>query len=128
MTEEKTINYWLKSAEEDIKTAETLYEGKRYLPCLFFSHLFLEKTLKALFIFKKNEAPPYSHDLLKLSQETGLELKEERAQNLREISRFNVEARYDDYKFSMYKKATQEFTKTYFEKAKEIYQWLKKQF
>ncbi|MBI5465020.1 HEPN domain-containing protein [Candidatus Gottesmanbacteria bacterium] len=124
MTEKEAINYWLKSSNEDLITAESLYETKRYLPCLFFCHLFLEKILKALFIAQKNSAPPYSHDLLKLSQEIGLKLEKDTAEDLREISRFNIAARYDDYKFSMYKKATKKFTTLYYQKAKEIYLWL----
>lgn len=125
MTEKEAIDYWLKSSEEDLLTAESLYQAKRYLPCLFFCHLFIEKILKAIFVTKKHTAPPYSHDLLKLSAGLGLEITDQAKEDLREISRFNVATRYDDYKFSMFKKATKEFTALYFAKAKETYSWLK---
>lgn len=123
----KIIDYWVKSANEDLTTAESLFKAKRYLHCLFFCHLFIEKILKAIYIAKTHTAPPWTHNLLKLSRESNLELEENIKEDLREITRFNIRARYDDYKFSMYKKATYEFTQKYFMRAKEIYQWLKKQ-
>lgn len=125
MSEKTIIDYWKKSAEEDLKTAVSLFKEKRYLHCLFFCHLFLEKILKALYIGKNHTAPPWTHDLIKLSRDSGMEITEENKKDLREISRFNITARYDDYKFSMYKKADKTFAKKYFEKAKEIYLWFK---
>lgn len=66
-----------------------------------------------------------THDLLKLASESDLDIKETMKEDMREISRFNIVARYDDYKFSMHKKADKKFTGIYFQKAKEIYKWLK---
>lgn len=37
------IDFWEKSAKKDIKTAEDLFNLKRYDACLFFCHLSLEK-------------------------------------------------------------------------------------
>ena len=44
------IEYWLKSADIDLKAATTLFESGRYGWCLFISHLILEKALKAMFV------------------------------------------------------------------------------
>lgn len=126
MSEKKIIDYWIKSSQEDIKTAESLFDSKRYHHCLFFCHLFLEKILKAVYIHKKHTAPPWIHDLLRLARESGFDIDQELKVDFREISRFNIVARYDDYKFAFYKRATREFTKKYFRKAKEIHQWLKR--
>lgn len=122
----KALNYWKKSAEEDFLTAQALLTAKRNLGCLFFCHLAIEKILKALHVAKKNSAPPLVHDLVNLAKQLDLNIQDTE-EDLREISRFNVTARYDDYKFSMYKRADDDFTKKYFVKAKEIYQWLKQQ-
>ncbi len=43
------------------------------------------------------------------------------------ISRFNIKARYDDYKQSFYKLCTDEFTKEWIEKIKECRLWIKMQ-
>lgn len=127
MTEKDVVDYWIKSAKEDFLTAETLFLAKRNLACLFFCHLALEKILKALYVSQKHTAPPLIHDLVKLAESFALNTNDF-TDDLREISRFNIAARYDDYKFSMYKTATNEFTKKYYAKTKEIYQWLKEKF
>lgn len=49
MKQEEHIKYWLKSAEHDLESAETLFENRRYDWCLFLGHLVLEKVLKAFF-------------------------------------------------------------------------------
>jgi len=52
---------------------------------------------------------------------------EEYHEKLDEISSFNLEARYDDYKQSFYHKADVKFTQTWKSNCEEIYQWLLKQ-
>ncbi len=128
MTKQTIVDYWKKTAQEDVKTAEALLGTKRYLPCLFFCHLFLEKIAKGLYIANKDDSPPYSHDVIKILNQADLSVPTDIADAIHEINRFNIQARYDDYKFSLYKEATQLFTKAWFEKAKEIYVWLEKQF
>lgn len=123
---QEAIKYWLKSASEDLKTAESLLEANRYVHCLFFCHLFVEKILKALFVKKTKQSPPPIHNLHRLSEETGISFSKEQLALLDEINEFNIRARYNDIKFRFYQKATREFTKEYFKKAKALYLWLKK--
>jgi len=78
---------------------------------LFFGHLTVEKILKAIFTDKKDKTPPFSHNLVYLSEKADLELNDENLELLEEISDFNLEARYPDDKFSFYKKSTVKFTK-----------------
>ncbi len=47
------------------------------------------------------------------------------AEQLKEITTFNIRARYDNIKLEFYKKATREYTEKWFSTAKEGYQWLK---
>ena len=89
---------------------------------LFFGHLTIEKILKAIFTDKKDKTPPFSHNLVYLSEKADLELSDENLELLEEVSVFNLEARYPDDKFSYYKKSTLEFTEN---KLKQI-EWLKK--
>ena len=67
MNIKEIIDYWLKSAEEDLKTAKSLFKSKRYHHCLFFCHLFIEKIIKALVVKKTKRQSPYGHNLLRLS-------------------------------------------------------------
>ena len=113
MTKSQTINHWITSAKEDVDTAKLLFDGKKYSYCLFFCQLAIEKFLKAIYIKQSDNAPPITHDLFKLAQLTGISLDEKLTELLREITTFNIEARYDIHKLRLYKKATKVYTQTY---------------
>lgn len=125
MTQNEVINYWLKSAKEDLKTAQDLFGLKRYSYSLFFAHLTLEKVLKALVVKTTDQAPPWTHDLVKLAKLTKISLSKEKIADLQEINTFNIAARYNDVKFRFYKKATKAYAKKYLERCLKICQWLK---
>ncbi|MFH1564110.1 MAG: HEPN domain-containing protein [Nitrospirota bacterium] len=118
------IEYWLKSAEHDLETAESLFEKTKYDWCLFLAHLVLEKTLKAFYVRDNLETPPSVHKLDVLAENTKLKLSNEDIQFLKKVNEFNIQARYPDKKFTFYKLCNKEFTKEYFERIKRIYQWL----
>ncbi len=124
---QEVIDYWLKSAERDRETAKILFDNKKYDQCLFFSHLFLEKVLKGAYIKKRNKYPPLIHKLEKLAKKAGIKLDQQKQEQLAEITKFNIQARYDDYKFNFYKKATKEFAQKYSKICNSLYQWLLKQ-
>jgi HEPN domain-containing protein len=121
------IKYWQKASKQDFGTAQILYANKKYHHALFFCHLSIEKALKAVIIAKTKKAPPFVHDLLRLAEKSTLTLSEDVKGGLLEITTFNIQARYDDYKLSFYKKATRPFTLKYFNKTKEILEWLNEQ-
>lgn len=124
MTEQKMIEYWKRSAIEDVLTAESLFSAKRFLPCLFFCHLFIEKIIKALIVKKTGEPAPYGHKLSRLAKITSIPFTSLQLDLLDDLTSFNIKARYEDYKFQLYKKATHEYTKSYLKKAREMYLWL----
>lgn len=124
MTAEEMIAYWMRGAQEDVQTAEALFASKRYVACLFYCHLFVEKILKAVIVGETGEPAPYGHKLLHLGQQTKLAWSKEQLDLLDELTRFNIRARYEDYKFSLHKRATEQFTETYLAKAKDIYLWI----
>jgi HEPN domain-containing protein len=119
------VEYWLSSAEQDLATAEILFHNSRYDWSLFIGHLVIEKVLKAFYIRDVNETPPRIHNLLRLAEPTALQLSDEQKQLLMDITRFNIEARYPDYKQSFQKVCTKEFAEDYFVKIKELHSWLK---
>jgi HEPN domain-containing protein len=127
MSQKEAVQRWIDSARDDWETAEALYQSKKYAHSLFFSHLALEKSFKALFIFQKDTVPPITHDILLLAKKTGYPLDESSIADCSEITTFNVEARYDVYKTELHKKATREFTKIYMDKISLIRLWITKQ-
>lgn len=127
MTREEKIAYWLKSAATDWTVAEHLVEKRDYGYALFFGHLHLEKLLKAVFVSRHNEVPPFTHRLPFLAERAGLILTDERLELLEIVTDFNLEARYPDEKFTFQQKCTAEFTSQYLEKIQETASWLKQQ-
>jgi len=110
---QEQISFWLKSAVYDWRATKQLFEKKSYAHSLFFAHLVLEKHLKALFVKKTGETAPYKHNLAMLAEKCNLSLSEDQEKLLEEVSDFNLEARYPDYKFSFNKKCTASFTRRY---------------
>lgn len=118
------IEYWKTSALDAFDSSDKLFRSKKYNHSLFFVHLALEKILKALYIQIKKDSPPPIHDLIRLSEKSGLDLDEKTKLELVEISTFNVSARYDDYKFEFYKKATREYSEKWRNISKIIFDGL----
>lgn len=126
MTVKQAVEYWFKSAQEDLKTATSLIHSKRYAHCLFFCHLFIEKILKALIVKNIKDNPLPIHNLVRLAGQTGIVFTEQQKAFLTEVNEFNLRARYDDVKFRFHKKATKKFTEKYFKQSKGLYLWLEK--
>lgn len=127
MNMKNEIDYWLKSAEHDLKTAEVLLKNRRYDWCLFVGHLIIEKTLKAFYVRDNKQMPPKTHKLEIIAEKTQLKLSHDQINFLKEINNFNIEARYPDDKFTFYKLCTKKFTKDYFAKIKGFHKWLLKE-
>lgn len=111
--QKKSVQYWLESSEDDWKVTNHLFEKEDYSYSLFFGHLTIEKILKAIYVNKRGEIPPYTHRLVYLAEKVSLSLSESQLELLETITDFNMEARYPDEKFSF--------------KIKEIKEWLLQQ-
>ena len=110
MSQAEAVKYWIISAQEDWEVAQSLLKSAKYNHALFFLQLTIEKLIKAVHISKKDESPLYVHNLVLLSQKAGIKFSVKELNDLKEISSFNVSARYDSYKRDFYKKSTHEFT------------------
>ena len=121
MTKAEHVEFWLTNSNEDLETALYNFEGKKYVYALFFLHLSLEKVLKAIWI-KDNlsNTPPFTHDLKSIYNNTDLDLEIEQIDFLSVVNDWNISTRYPDYKRSLYKKATKEYTQIQIEKVKSL--------
>lgn len=125
MNKEEVINYWISQSKRDIKTASDLYVTGHYDWCLFMWHLAIERLLKAKIVIQ-NKSPLYIHDLTRLAKEADITLNKELIERLNEITSYNMEARYDNIKFTFYKKATKEYADKWVRICEEIYKNIKK--
>lgn len=127
MDKDNVIKYWLESAAHDQETAEFMFESKRYSWALFIWQLVIEKHLKARIVEKLDDSAPTIHDLNKLANLAKLKLTPIQEYNLQQVTKFNINARYEDYKHTFYKQATRAFTIKWIKISKGLLVWLKKQ-
>jgi HEPN domain-containing protein len=129
MTEEEAVVKWKQSAERNFLTAKDLFAQKHYDWALFIGQLTLEKLLKGLVVKQTHEPPPHIHDLTVLARLAGVgERSINQNDELVEITRFHIQARYDDIKYELYKTATDEYAKKWFGMIEEYYLWLNQRY
>lgn len=122
---EKIVNHWIETSETDFQTMKTLYESKSYSWALFLGHISVEKLLKAVYVNRFGKHAPFTHNLYRLAEQIEFELSDEHSDWLDEITSFNLNARYDDYKREFYSLCTPDFTKLWIEKIEILREWIK---
>jgi HEPN domain-containing protein len=119
---QKQIDYWINGADGDILTADLLIREKRTLHGLFFCHLVIEKAIKAHIVKKIEDVAPRSHNLIYLSEIAELEFDDSTQMFLGILMKYQLQGRYPDYDPIL---PDQQKVNEYFNKTKEILQWLK---
>ena len=117
--------HWFEDAERNRESALGMLKSKHYDWGLFVWQLSLEKLLKGI-MDQDGKDVLLIHNLSKLAIKAGLQLSNEQFDKLDEISSYNIEARYDDYKYRFYKKATAEYSAKWSKVCDELYIWIKK--
>jgi len=85
---------WVDMSEVDLQVAEAVLERELYAPCVFHSQQAVEKMLKAIWVEGgREDAPPYTHNLVDLARELGL-LQPDREEFLRRLSNQAIASRY----------------------------------
>lgn len=122
---DKIVKHWVETSDDDFNTMLTLHDSKSFSWSLFLGHISTEKLLKALYVKRFREHAPFTHNLYRLGELIGLEMSDEYSDWFDEITSFNLNARYDDYKKEFYKLCTPEYTQAWIEKIKTIRTWIK---
>jgi HEPN domain-containing protein len=118
---QKQISYWKESSDEDWDVAHDLLKINRIRQALFFAHLSLEKTIKALICSKTGDIAPKIHNLVRLSETAGVALSDAKRDFLAEMNSFNIEGRYPE---SSIQPPSCEMANQYIVKTGEIRSWL----
>ncbi len=121
------IEYWLDLAEYDIEVADSLFNAKKYLYVGYFCHLIIEKTIKAYYWYKLEDEPPYSHNLMLLSNKSKLihKMSAEQIFLLNTLMPLNIEARYPKDKEILYEQLTEDKISDILNNTKDMQRWLK---
>jgi HEPN domain-containing protein len=127
LTKSEYIEYWISTAENDWLTVESLFLAKRYLHCLFWAHLALEKIAKAHWVKNHEEnIPPKVHNIVWLLEESGVDISDDNKMFLEVFNRFQLSTRYPDYLRKIDELCTEELTEQQLDKIKEMKQCLLK--
>ena len=118
----KQIEYWIKSAEDDLEAVKYLVDNNKTLQAMFFCHLAVEKTIKAHVAKQTNDVPPKIHNLKRLAELAKLNLTDGQKNILNELMVFQQEGRYPEY---YPEKPSQEFASTIYDETKIILSCLK---
>lgn len=121
---DSVILYWRESSDQNYATMQNLIKTQEYSWGLFLGHLVIEKLIKALYVKRLQKHPLFSHDLLRLAKKIDIELPTGYDEWLDEITTFNLNARYDDYKQNFNKLCTIEFTNEWIDKIETLRKWL----
>ena len=98
MDTKKKIEYWLQIGHYDLVSAKAMLETRRFLYVGFLCHQVVEKSLKAYYWHTQKIEPPYSHNLLLLSEKWGFDdlAGEEHLLLFNELMPLNIQARYPE--------------------------------
>jgi len=123
----ESIQYWIDISEYDLQTAQAMLDTQRFLYVGFMCHQNIEKILKAYYIHKINNKPPYTHNLSYLAEQSGLMklLSEEHKSLMDILESLNIEARYPKYKDNLLKSLTFEKCKSLLHDTGEFHKWIK---
>jgi HEPN domain-containing protein len=116
---------WFETSARNRDSAKSMIKSGHYTWALFVWHLSLEKLLKGI-IAQETEKIPFIHNLSKIAKQVNIDFTEEQLDHLDEITTFNLEARYDDYKYEFYKKATKEYAAKWNAICEKLYLWIQK--
>ena len=125
MTKEQYIDYWIDTANNDWLTVEAMFSADRYLHCLFWAHLVLEKLAKAIWVKNhEDNIPPKVHNIVWLLEESQVEINSEDKIFLEVFNRFQLSTRYPDYLRRIDRLCTKNLTIEQLDKVKNIRQCL----
>jgi HEPN domain-containing protein len=119
---------WMKQADYDMETADFMYGGRRYFYAVFMCHLSIEKALKGLYQQKLQEVPPKTHNLIYLLDKIGIRPDEKTGKIIARLNEANIATRYPEDVDQLQRHFTEAISGQLIAQAKEILEWIKKQF
>lgn len=131
MMERLNIAYkWLAQVDEDISTAECLYQGGHWLYIGFLCHQAIEKLIKAYWFAMREDEPIYLHNHFRLLEGCGLksELTEEQRRFLEIMAPMYIAGRYPEYKSQVARMLNDKGSAYIIEQTKQFKQWILQKF
>jgi len=122
---QKTVQEWIGISEYDLCTAEAMLKTKRFLYVVFMCQQAVEKILKAIYVQKKSELPPRTHNLLYLADTLEISLQEEELMLLSRLNQFYLESRYPGERVKLAKVVDKDKAREMLKKTKGVWKCLR---
>ena len=120
------IDWWLKQSWADFKSAKHSFESKDYHTSAFSVHQAVEKSLKALYMYRKKTSALKTHNLIELGKELKIPL-----QLLTFLAKLSPEyalSRYPDASYGVpAERYTEDIIIEYLTRGEEVLSWVKSQ-
>ena len=112
-------------SQYDLKTAGAMLETGRYLYVTFMCQQSVEKILKAVYIYKKNELPPRTHNLAYLADVLEIALLDTEKRLLYQLNQFYLESRYPNERIQLAKAVSKRKGQMYLNQTQKVWKCLK---
>ena len=119
-----TLN-WLRGAEYDFQTAQSLYQSHRYIYVIFMCHLAVEKLLKAIVAEDSTSPPPRTHNLYRLLELSHIDILEAHKDIVAKLNTMSVATRYPEDIAALSGEVTGQVAREYLAQTEGLLQWLK---
>jgi HEPN domain-containing protein len=118
---EKQVDYWRHGARESLRSVPVLADGEFWAEALFWTHLGVEKALKAHVVKVTGKAPPYIHNLTRLAEIAGLDPSPAQLRLCDSLNRYQRIARYP---YESVQEPDSDTSRRLLQEAKEFIEWL----
>ncbi len=127
MEADSRINYWLDIAGYDLDTAKAMLETGRYLYVGFMCHQVIEKAVKAYYWEALKDEPPFTHNLLILTEKSGLKkhLNDNMNKLLNRLMPLNIQARYPHNREELLKILTEQACTDLLYQTEDLFLWIR---
>jgi HEPN domain-containing protein len=122
---DKIVEHWIERSQYDLDTAKVMLDTGRYLYVSYMCQQTVEKILKAIIAHQGKESFPI-HNLNRLAEISAIssELSSEQFNFLAELTPYNIEARYGDYKEKLSEIIDEQKAQQVYKETLEIHKWL----
>lgn len=118
------IQYWLATAQADLRAAEHLFRAGDYVHVLFLGYLYLEKTIRAVVVRHTGEHAARNATLEELAQIAELDLTLAQWGFLNRVTEYYAKTKYPDLSLNFQNQCTREFCAVEFKQIRDFGIWL----
>jgi len=128
MTPEEKFAHWLDAAKYDLRTAQTLLVGGRWLYVAFMCQQAVEKLVKGLYVLYVDDDVPKTHNIRSIigsyEDKLPMEIPLETRELFVRLSTCYLNNRYPDYKDKLGVQIRKPQAKELFSRTKKVFAWL----